>query len=101
MSEWGYQTPTASIGTVTEASSTIVAANANRKYLYVGNTGGTPGYLGFGAAAVINQGVRIERAGSAGCFYEMAREMGNINNGSVTAILTATGTAQFCILEGT
>ena len=100
-SERGYGSATMSVGTVSNANGTIVAANASRRYLSICNTGGTACYLGFGGAAAINAGRRINGAGSVDCCYEMTQGLGNLYTGNVQAILTATGTALFSIIEGT
>ena len=98
---YGYKTSAMSIWTVTGSSGTIIAANLKRKYLRIDNTGGTPCYLGFGGAAAINAGPRINGAGTPPSFYEMSPGKGNLYTGAITGILTVAGTAQFGVIEGT
>lgn len=100
MSDWGYQTATASAGTVTGTNGTVLAANASRKYLRISNTGGTAGYFNFGGAAAVNAGIRINGAGTPPTYYEMSVGLGNLNTAELQGILTVAGTAQFAILEG-
>lgn len=96
---WGYGSvvySTASIGT---ASGTVIAANANRKYLKVTNdANGTVVYLREGAAAAVNTGDRVNAGGGA---VEMTAALGNVWSGYVTGIHAGTaGSVTLLVKEG-
>jgi len=100
-SEWGYKTPTHSHGTAGTASGTVVAANANRQYLYIKNELGGPVYLYFGGAATVTNGaIRLSGSGSVDCDYEMSKGKGNVYTGRIEAICSG-ATALLDIVEGT
>ena len=74
-------TPTAvSVGV---ASGVVLAANANRKYASFQNDSVNTIYLMFNAAAVLNQGIRLNANGGV---YEMSSAMGNLDLREVRAI---------------
>lgn len=54
-----FSTPSNTRPTVTTASSTILAANAARRYAYVFNSSGAVIYLKLGTTAVVNEGIRL------------------------------------------
>lgn len=60
--------PTNSNKSVLTSSTEILAANANRKYVCLVNSGSFPVYLGIGATAVADKGVYIAPLGGS---YEM------------------------------
>ena len=66
---------------------TIVAANAERRYLIITNDSDSAVYLSFGGAAVLNQGIRINASGG---WYEMLEGL-NLYTGIVTGIAAAAG----------
>lgn len=88
---------THSVLTVTTASQTALAANANRKYASFQNDSDTAIYLKIGAAAVANEGIRINPNGGS---YEMSAAIGNLATGTVYAIHGGTGTKNLLIAEG-
>ncbi len=94
----GYATPTPVAVNVTNASGAIVAANANRKYLLLINDSDTVIYLGFGAAAVLNSGIRLNANGG---FYEMSGAQGNLYVGAINGIhAVAAVNKVVCGMEG-
>lgn len=93
----GYTTPTHSTLGVTTASQAALAANANRLYALLINDGDTTIYLKLGAAAVANQGIRLNANGGS---YEMSRKTGNLYTGAINAIHGGTGTKTLTITEG-
>lgn len=50
---------------VTTSSTAILAANNARKYVAIVNDSDTTIYLAFGAAAVVNKGIRLNAAGGS------------------------------------
>lgn len=99
----GYDAGTASVGTVTSALGTPLAANPQRSYACFTNTSTTVAWLCPAGAAVASTGIPLAAAsGTAaadGGVYEMAAAFGNLNTGAVTAI-TASGTATLAVFEG-
>ncbi len=87
---------TQAIGTVGTASSTLLNANANRRYALVTNDSDTAIYLKIGAAAVVGNSIRINANG--GCFEI---DYGNLMTGTITGITPSTGAFKnVCIFEG-
>ena len=100
MADWGYKTPTHSRGTAGTATGVMVAANPNRRYLYIKNEIGGPVYLNFGGAATLTNGsIRLSGSGSADCELEMSMGKGNLYTGAIQGIV-ASATALLDILEG-
>lgn len=61
----------------------IIAANPNRIYLLIENDSDTDIYINLtGAAAVVNQGIRINSGGGS---YEISPEHRNLVRGAITA----------------
>jgi len=85
---------TAGVGT---ASTTALDANASRLYALITNDSDTTMYLGLGAAAVLNNGVRVGPNGGA---YEMSAQYGNLFAGTVFAIHGGSGTKRSIATEG-
>lgn len=56
---------------VATSTTEILAANADRCFLVICNDSDTVIYLGLGAAAVLNKGIRLEPAGTAGSRFRM------------------------------
>ena len=71
---------TATIGASTGAA---LAANANRKYALLVNDSDAVIYLKIGAAAVLNQGIRLNANGGS---YEMSAQYGNLDSRVINAI---------------
>lgn len=85
-------------GTNTNASvltsSTVVAAvNTGRQYLVIVNDGSFPVYLGLGATAVANKGVRLNANGGS---YEITLD--NLFTGAVNGIAVG-GTSIVTVFE--
>ena len=91
-----YTTATHTTLGVTAATQAALAANANRLYVLLVNDSDAVIYLKIGAAAVLNQGIRLNANGGS---YEMCRKMGNLNLGAVNAI-TAVATKVLLVTEG-
>lgn len=101
MSRYGFETATQSRGTAGTTSTTILAANAGRKYLRLGVQLGGPVYIGIGGAASITTSMRLDAQGTAGVHvFEMSQGLGNLNGGSITAICSG-ATALIDVVEGT
>lgn len=64
--------------TVGNTTTAIAAANASRKYLAIVNDSDEAMYLGIGAAAVMNKGIRLNANGGT---FEI-----NLNNRNTSAI---------------
>lgn len=97
MSSWGMRAVahgTVSVGT---ATGTVLAANANRRYLLLQNDGTTDIYLRLGASAALNTGIRLVSGGGA---YEMSRGAANVFNGEIQGIAGAAAT-RLMYTEGT
>ena len=84
----GYLTPAHTVVTAAVASTLALAANANRKYAIFVNDSDETLYLGLGAAAVLNKGIRLNASGGS---YEMSALGGNLYAGAVYAISTSGG----------
>lgn len=82
---------------VTTSSQQALAANANRKYAALINDSDTVMYLKTGAAAAVNEGIRINPNGGV---YEMSSAIGNLYTGAINAIHGDTGTKNLLIMEG-
>jgi len=92
-----YATPTHSVVAVAAATSVALAANANRKYALLINDSDTTIYVKLGAAAVANQGVRLNANGGS---YEMSNLSGNLYIGAINAIHGGTGNKVLLVTEG-
>ena len=74
--------------TIGAASGVALAANANRKYALLVNDSDSPVYLMTGAAAALNQGIRINPNGGS---YEMSAAYGNLDTRVINAISSGAG----------
>lgn len=83
--QYGISASTASTAT---ASATIVAANADRRYLSIQNDSDTIAYLAIGTAAIVNAGHRLNANGGE---FIMSGAQGNLDSRSVTVISSAAG----------
>ena len=81
------------IGSTTTAA---LAANTSRRYALLENDSDEVIYVKIGAAAVLNQGIRINASGGS---YEMSAEIGNLNTGAINAIC-ASGSKVLLVVEG-
>ncbi len=92
-----YATPThTSVGAAT-SSTLALAANSNRRYAIFVNDSDTAVYLGLGAAAIVNAGIRLNANGGS---YEMSAMLGNLYRGAINAIHGGTGTKSLLVTEG-
>jgi len=78
---------------VQHASTTVLAANADRRYVLLVNASDEDMFIKFGAIAVENEGIRINKSGGA---YELN---GIIDRRAVTAIC-ASGGKNLLVTEG-
>lgn len=74
--------------TVGAATTAILAANAARKYALIINDSDTVIYLKIGAAAVLNEGIRLNAQGGS---YEMSAQYGNLDTRAINAISSVAG----------
>ena len=81
---------------MTTATAAVLALNDDREYALIVNDGSVDVYLKVGAAAVANQGIRINANGGS---YEMSRALGNLSDVAINGI-TASGTATVLVTEG-
>ena len=92
-----YTTPTHTAVNVTTSSGAVLAANANRKYALLINDSDTTIYMKLGAAAVVNQGIRLNANGGS---YEMSTLFGNLYTGAIYGIHGGSGNKAILIVEG-
>jgi len=90
-------TPTHTAVNVTVASGAVLAANANRLYALLVNDSDTVIYIKLGAAAVVNQGIRINAAGGN---YEISSAFGNLYTGAIYGIHGGAGNKALLMTEG-
>lgn len=95
LAKHAYATPANSGVDVTTASTLIKAANASRLYLAIVNDSDTTVYLGIGAAAVANQGIRINANGGS---YEI--NWTNLYTGAIYGIHDGAGNKRVTVMEG-
>lgn len=77
------------------ASVQLLAANLNRKYVYIMNNTGKAYYLKLGAAAVVGQGILLSNNG----MYEITQD--NLWTGTINAISSSSTSTSLDIFEGT
>lgn len=82
--------------TIGSGTTTALAANTSRKYALFENDSSEIIYIKIGAAAVMNQGIRLNASGGS---YEMSFLIGNLNTGTVNAICTS-GSKVLLVVEG-
>lgn len=92
-----YTTPTHTAVNVTTVTGVVLAANANRRYALLVNDSDTVIYIMLGAAAVANQGIRINANGGN---YEMSLMLGNLYTGAINGIHAGVGDKALLMLEG-
>jgi hypothetical protein len=91
----GYAAVAHSQPSVTTATTTVLAANRNRKYAcFVNDHASQTVYLHFSATAVANRGIRLNAAGAS---YEMSGK--NLYRGHVAGISVG-GTSVVLVTEG-
>lgn len=91
-----YTTPTHTAPSIAAATTEALAANADRLYALLVNDSVETIYIKLGAAAVLNQGIRLNANGGS---YEMSREFGNLYVGAINGIGTS-GAAVLLVTEG-
>ena len=91
-----YTTPTYTQPLIGATTTEALASNANRLYALLENDSNETIYLKLGAAAVLNQGIRLNANGGS---YEMSKLLGNLYTGAINAIC-ATGGKTLLVLEG-
>lgn len=89
-------TVTHTTATIGVASGVALAANANRTSALFINDSDTTIYLKVGAAAVLNEGIRLNANGSS---YEMSKNYGNLDTRVIYAISSA-ATKKLLVTEG-
>ncbi len=92
-----YTTPTHTAVNVTTSSGQVLAANANRLYALLVNGSDAVIYIKLGAAAVLNQGIRINASGGS---YEMSAMLGNLYTGAINGIHGGAGNKVLMSTEG-
>jgi hypothetical protein len=73
-----------------------LAANPLRLYALIVNDSNETIYINLGAAAVLNQGIRLNASGGS---YEMSKKFGNLYVGAINAISTS-GSKVLVVTEG-
>jgi len=76
------------------ASTQILAANHNRKYAAIVNDSDTTIYLAIGAAAVANQGIRLNANGGV---YEIL--LADLNTAAINGIHAGVGNKRVTVVE--
>ena len=91
-----YTTPTHTAPSIGATTTEALASNANRLYALFINDSNEVIYLKLGAAAVLNQGIRLNANGGS---YEMSKLLGNLYTGAINGIC-ASGGKTLLVLEG-
>ena len=91
-----YTVPNHTAPTIGATSTAALAANANRLYALLVNDSDTTIYIKLGAAAVVNEGIRLNASGGS---YELSEKEGNLYTGAINAIC-ASGGKKILVLEG-
>jgi len=94
--EWELTTITHTQPVIGAATTLALAANVNRLYALFINDGTEPIYLKIGAAAVMNQGIRLNASGGS---YEISQKLGNPTPLVVNGICASGGMA-LLVMEG-
>ena len=79
-------TLTHTVATIGATTGVVLAANANRKYALIVNDSDSTVYIKIGAAAVLNQGIRLNASGGS---YEMSAAAGNLDTRAINGISSA------------
>jgi len=83
--------------TIAATTTVALVANTSRRYALFENDSDEIIYIKIGAAAVLNQGIRLNASGGS---YEMSAEIGNLDTRVVNAICTS-GSKVLLVAEGT
>ena len=93
-----YTTPAHTVVAVLATTTELLAANTDANYRLLVNDSAVVIYLGLGAAAVMNKGIRLEANGGT---YEMTKWKGNLYTGVINAIrASGAGTDNVLVTEG-
>lgn len=92
-----YSAPNHSSANVGVTSTPVIAANGARQYLLLVNDSDTAIYVTLGTTATMNSGIRLNAGGGS---FEMSALMGNLYQGSISAISSVAGKA-LLVTEGT
>ena len=84
--EGAITTPTHAAVTVGATTTVAIASDATDIYRLFINDSNEVVYLKLGAAAVLNEGIRLNASGGV---YEMSRKLGNLYTGAVNCICTS------------
>lgn len=90
----GTDTP---VDVATVSTGALPANNGRRYALFINDSDATIWISTTGAAAVVNEGIRLSAAGGN---YEMASQYGNLEQAAVYAIHEAIGTKRLLVKEG-
>jgi len=85
---YGNATLTQAVVGATDASASVLAANANRKYALIQNDSNQDVYIMIGAAAVLSTGILLAASGGQ---FEMSFLKGNVDTRVINAIHAAAG----------
>ena len=89
---YAHTAPTAAV-----TSGAALAANVARKFAMIINDSDTTVYLKVGAAAVLNEGIRINANGGS---YTMSEAEGNLDTRAINSIHGGAGTKVLLVTEG-
>ncbi len=92
-----YTAPTHTAVNVTTNTGEVLASNANRLYALLVNDSDTTIYIKLGAAAVVNEGIRLNALGGN---YEMSAMLGNLYTGAINGIHGGAGNKVLLVTEG-
>lgn len=84
----GGATITHTAATIGATTGVALAANANRKYALLVNDSDSVIYIKFHAAAVANEGIRLNASGGS---YEISAQQGNLDVRAINAISSGAG----------
>lgn len=88
-------TPTHAVVSVGATTTAALAANTYRTYALLINDSDEVVYIKIGAAAVLNDGIRINASGGS---FEMSQPNGNLCSGAINAICTS-GSKKLLVTE--
>jgi hypothetical protein len=91
-----FSTCTHTAVAVAATTTTAKAANTDRIGLLLVNDSDTTIYIKIGAAAVLNQGIRLNANGGS---FEMNAALGSLASGAVNAIHGGSGTKALLVTE--
>ncbi|MHB9134742.1 MAG: hypothetical protein ACYDBB_27040 [Armatimonadota bacterium] len=98
LTQVGYAAVTQAAVEVGATSTSVAAANADRKYLLLVNDSDTDIYVNLtGGAAALHAGVLLKPGGG---FYEMTLGSGNVSTTAVRAIHEGVGAKVVLVTEG-